>query len=372
MKLQPSHQILMATAVLSTALELAADLAHAADVVSTFKSGAGLWSVSANWTNTPALGGFPNNGNAGVATYDANVPSGTVTLDTNIVIQKFTQSSGTVTGSFNLSANDVHTWTGGALMGAGTNFDDGGLAITGTVYLVTRQLEPMVSATLAGGSVHMSTGGVIDNSPASFFNILDDSSVFNDGGATPVFLNQGTLVKSSSGNGVSGVGVGFSEIAVPVTNSGTLSAQSGTLEFTASYIQTAGLTVVTGGVISASVPMQIQGGSVIGTTQTAGLPSGSTFPKGTTTNTFVLTDASGNVVNCAFTVTIIDTEFPTITCPTNLVLSTSPGLCMRTNVTYAVLFGEVPRDAGRPVLVSNATGDGFRTDGSNGESGLEN
>src|SRR5207249_11621015 len=49
--------------------------------------------------------------------------------------------------------------------------------------------------------------------------------------------------------------------------------------------------------------------------QTAGLPSGSTFPKGTTTNRFVVTDASGNTATCSFTVTINDTEPPRIPCP---------------------------------------------------------
>ncbi len=38
--------------------------------------------------------------------------------------------------------------------------------------------------------------------------------------------------------------------------------------------------------------------------QTAGLPSGSFFPKGTTTNSFVVTDASGNTAACSFTVTV--------------------------------------------------------------------
>ncbi len=40
------------------------------------------------------------------------------------------------------------------------------------------------------------------------------------------------------------------------------------------------------------------------TTQTAGLASGSTFPVGTTTNTFTVTDASGNTAQCSFKVTV--------------------------------------------------------------------
>ena len=69
--------------------------------------------------------------------------------------------------------------------------------------------------------------------------------------------------------------------------------------------------------------------------QTAGLPSGSVFPVGTTTNTFVVTDASGNTATCSFDVTVNDTENPTITCPADIIVSNDPGVCGAT-VTYVV------------------------------------
>lgn len=65
-------------------------------------------------------------------------------------------------------------------------------------------------------------------------------------------------------------------------------------------------------------------------TQTAGLPSGSTFPVGTTTNTFVARDNAGNTASCSFTVTVNDVEQPTITCPANQVRNTDPGVCYAT------------------------------------------
>src|SRR5690606_23041614 len=61
--------------------------------------------------------------------------------------------------------------------------------------------------------------------------------------------------------------------------------------------------------------------------QTAGLASGSAFPVGTTTNTFIVTDAAGNTNTCSFTVTIIDNENPTITCPSNISVSNDAGQC---------------------------------------------
>jgi hypothetical protein len=48
--------------------------------------------------------------------------------------------------------------------------------------------------------------------------------------------------------------------------------------------------------------------------QTAGLTSGSFFPVGTTTNTFVAEDGAGNTATCSFDVIVNDTEAPTISC----------------------------------------------------------
>jgi len=72
-------------------------------------------------------------------------------------------------------------------------------------------------------------------------------------------------------------------------------------------------------------------GSII---QTAGLPSGSTFPIGTTTNTFLITDNFGQTATCSFNVTVTDNQSPTIVQPSNITVSNTPGQCSA-NVTYA-------------------------------------
>jgi hypothetical protein len=66
------------------------------------------------------------------------------------------------------------------------------------------------------------------------------------------------------------------------------------------------------------------------TAQTAGLASGASFPAGSTTNTFTVTDAFGNTASCSFTVNIADNQAPAITCPTNIVATVNPGLCAAT------------------------------------------
>ncbi|OBX23709.1 MULTISPECIES: HYR domain-containing protein [Bizionia] len=56
--------------------------------------------------------------------------------------------------------------------------------------------------------------------------------------------------------------------------------------------------------------------------QTAGLPSGSTFPLGTTTNTFEVTDEAGNTTTCSFDVIVSGTESPVINCPVDFEVNT--------------------------------------------------
>ncbi len=61
---------------------------------------------------------------------------------------------------------------------------------------------------------------------------------------------------------------------------------------------------VNGAVVTYTTPVGTDNCSATTTTQTTGLASGSTFPLGTTTNTFTATDASGHTATCSFKVTV--------------------------------------------------------------------
>lgn len=63
------------------------------------------------------------------------------------------------------------------------------------------------------------------------------------------------------------------------------------------------------------------------TTQIRGLPSGASFPLGTTVNVFQTTDAAGNTHLCSFSVTVLDLYVPVIVCPANIVRNTDLGQC---------------------------------------------
>lgn len=90
-----------------------------------------------------------------------------------------------------------------------------------------------------------------------------------------------------------------------------------------------------------------------GATFVATPASGSTFPKGVTTVNVVATDAAGRTSNCSFTVTVNDTQNPTVTCPANITLPTTGALCTR-----AVTFTPTASDNCPGVTISSVPASG--------------
>jgi gliding motility-associated-like protein len=82
-----------------------------------------------------------------------------------------------------------------------------------------------------------------------------------------------------------------------------------------------------GSVVNFSTPVGTDNCPSPVTTLTSGFVSGTLFPIGTTTETFTVTDASGNIRNCSFTITVTDLSVPTITCPSNISVNNSIGVC---------------------------------------------
>ncbi len=72
-----------------------------------------------------------------------------------------------------------------------------------------------------------------------------------------------------------------------------------------------------------------------------------TFPVGNTTVTWTVTDVNGNTATASHTVTINDTQLPSITAPAALVLSNETGLCGRNRSTISF---------GTPVVSDNCPG----------------
>ena len=70
------------------------------------------------------------------------------------------------------------------------------------------------------------------------------------------------------------------------------------------------------------------------------------FNLGVTTVTYVAKDAAGNLSTCNFTVSVIDTINPTITCPSNVTVNTAAGTCTATILPVAL---------GTPVATDNCS-----------------
>ena len=88
-------------------------------------------------------------------------------------------------------------------------------------------------------------------------------------------------------------------------------------------------------VVSYSIPT-FNDNCMVTVAQTVGLPSGSIFPEGTTTITYVATDACDNSATCTFNITVVDDANPTIACPSNAItVCNTPGSCTWTSVGIA-------------------------------------
>src|SRR5205823_5266380 len=86
-------------------------------------------------------------------------------------------------------------------------------------------------------------------------------------------------------------------------------------------------TDASGAIVSYPAPVGTDSCPGSSTVQTAGLASGSLFPVGVTTNTFVVSDAAGNTAACSFTVTVTDAQPPVIVCPANITQNSDTNAC---------------------------------------------
>jgi hypothetical protein len=86
--------------------------------------------------------------------------------------------------------------------------------------------------------------------------------------------------------------------------------------------------------------------------QIAGLPTGSIFPLGVTTNTFVVTDPSGNADTCSFTVTVNDSIPPAVLCQAASIYLDASRLA---TLTIADVDGGTIDNCSTPILSVDST-----------------
>ncbi|MCB9234635.1 MAG: HYR domain-containing protein [Bacteroidia bacterium] len=145
------------------------------------------------------------------------------------------------------------------------------------------------------------------------------------GGASGTFFSVGTTNNNFTGMDASG---NTASCSFSVT---VIDAENPTISCPANQTLTA--TSAAGAVATYTAPSGSDNCPGALTSQTAGLSSGSTFPIGTTTNTFTVTDANGHTASCSFTVNVSGLA-PQIVCPSNISVFNAPGQCSNT-VTFA-------------------------------------
>jgi hypothetical protein len=164
------------------------------------------------------------------------------------------------------------------------------------------------------GGLGASQTGPGANGTCVNFNVTAMAGGFGFGG-TPLSFNCGCEGYGGGGGWYGGAGSGNCR--------GGGGGSGYILPAATNVLQTAGVRAGNGMVV-----LTFNGPSTPVVTQTAGLPSGSLFPVGTTTNAFLADDGAGNTATCSFTVTVNDNEMPVITqMPGNITATTDSGMC---------------------------------------------
>jgi uncharacterized repeat protein (TIGR01451 family) len=156
----------------------------------------------------------------------ANFSSGTATV--NLASLGLTQG-GVLTGTNNLTIAGTSTLNQGTISGTGTITANGPVAFNVPPFNFPLVLDARTFTANAGvtmtstAPVQLQNGAIFVNSAASLFDIQGPAGITFGGGATATFNNLGTFQRST--------GAGTVPVAVAFNNSGTVTANSGTLNF---------------------------------------------------------------------------------------------------------------------------------------------
>ncbi len=159
------------------------------------------------------------------------------------------------------SSSPISEWTGGTINGSGTLTVNSGANF---------QLDGLTSAMTLDGRPIVNNGNLSYSSTTNGFILANGAVITNSNGAT---MN----LEAGPGIGVSGINnvianagllqrntAGTLGISPAVTNTGTISANLGTLAFNGGLTQTSGATNLLGGSISSSSTIALAGGTLTG------------------------------------------------------------------------------------------------------------
>ncbi|NCO36038.1 MAG: hypothetical protein AUJ92_17565 [Armatimonadetes bacterium CG2_30_59_28] len=190
------------------------------------------------------------------------ISGGSLDIASNSQCSDLDLTGGTLSGVGLLDVSGTLTWTSGTMSGSGVTTIPAGatLNISGNTdrLFQSRTINNLGTTTWTGtGRILGEYGAVFNNQSGGVFDIQNDVEFQSNYSTQPTFNNAGTLKKSA--------GTGTSTFSVKVNNTGTVVAQTGTLEFAGGYSQTLGDTLLNGGNIASSNPINIRGGNLSGT-----------------------------------------------------------------------------------------------------------
>ncbi|CAG0927910.1 hypothetical protein TFLX_00690 [Thermoflexales bacterium] len=156
--------------------------------------------------------------------------NGSLILNRDATHTTFTQSGGTLGGTGTLSVTGVLSWTGGTMSGPGTTIALGDLLLTGPSPKLWRDGRTLINAGTAvwnGGYVWGINHATFNNRAGATFDIQTNNFIYASSGVT--LTNAGTLIKS--------VVSGTTTLQPVFNNLGSVTVQSGTLQFGSSFVQ---------------------------------------------------------------------------------------------------------------------------------------
>ena len=196
--------------------------------------------------------------------------SGSTTLTGEVSAVNVEQTGGALIGSGNFTVSDTYEWLSGDMDGSGTTSmpNTGTLNIRGSASgrdLNERTFNQAGTTVFEPDTtVSMGQGAVFNNQVGALFDLKTDRLFgYNGSAPEPTFNNLGTLRKSA--------GAAISTFDVSFANSDAVEILTGTLSFTRGFTQISGSTTLSGGNLTSSQTIDIQGGVLGG----SGLITGS-------------------------------------------------------------------------------------------------
>jgi hypothetical protein len=284
------------------------------------------WTGSAGDNNWFTPGNWSPSGVPG-ASDTATIPSGTPAVNAPVEVAVLTLTTGTLSGSGQISVSQTLNWNGGTISGTGSL-----VLLPGTTWAITsgnvtlsRTLRNEGTITWSGtGNITVSNGTLTNDNLIQFTAAAGSPSLLA-GAGTSLLINNGSITKT---------GAATARIATLTTNSGSINISQGRLDVTGVLTNNAAadISITTQGHLAFAANATYTPGSTFQNSGTLTFTSGThTFPSGCFTSTGPTFFSGGTVtLNDPFTTTDLQVAGSLIV---NNTLTATTAICSGTLTT---------------------------------------